>query len=381
MLPSRRRCRTLGADPPPAAIRPPPAARRLPAALAACCITAAGRFVGGQCQAAGMGRLSSFDTVALANLLRHQHSIIRRDQAIACGLSETALRHRLRADGPWQTLLPGVYLVGRAALASRQRAAAAFLYASRPIAITGPAALAWHGIGRRYGSGAEPCVGPEYVDVLVEHRSRRRDVGFARLHRTCVVPNVAFRDGSICFAPPARAVADAARFSGDIADVRAVVAAGVQQRKVQVWQLAEELSQGPARGSARLRAALAEVADGVRSVAEADLRDLIKRERLPMPVFNPRLFVGEEFLATPDAWWPDAGVAVEVDSREWHLSPADWEHTMARHARMSAFGIIVLHYPPSRIRAKRREVAGQIRSALDAAGDRRFPQVRALPAR
>jgi hypothetical protein len=339
-----------------------------------------------------MGRLSSFDTVALANLLRQQHSIIRRDQAIACGLSETALRHRLRADGPWQTLLPGVYLVGRAAAAQRQRAAAAFLYASRPIAITGPAALAWHGIrwqhssgrqhgsGRQYGSGTERGVGAEYVDVLVEHRSRRRDAGFARLHRTCVAPNVAFRDGSICFAPPARAVADAARFSADIADVRAVVAAGVQQRKVQVWQLAEELGQGPTRGSARLRAVLAEVADGVRSVAEADLRDLIKRERLPMPVFNPRLFVGEEFLATPDAWWPDAGVAVEVDSREWHLSPADWEHTMARHARMSAFGIIVLHYPPSRIRAKRREVAGQIRSALDAAGDRRFPQVRALAA-
>jgi hypothetical protein len=325
-----------------------------------------------------MGRLSDFDTAELAALLGRQHGIVRREQAIACAMSESALRHRLRADGPWRALLPGVYLVGGGTATSRQRAAAAFLYAGRGIAISGLAALAWHGIETERSVATEQR---NYVDVLVAPQCHRRDAGFARLHRTCVVPNVAFRDGSTCFAPPARAVADAARFSGDIADVRAVVAAGVQQRKVQVWQLAEELSQGPARGSARLRAALAEVADGVRSVAEADLRDLIKRERLPVPVFNPRLFVGEQFLATPDAWWPDAGVAVEVDSREWHFSPADWEHTMARHARMSAFGIIVLHYPPSRIRAKRREVAGQIRSALDAAGDRRFPQVRALPAR
>jgi hypothetical protein len=325
-----------------------------------------------------MGRLSSFDTLELAALVRRQHGIVRRDQAFACAMSEAALRHRIRADGPWQVLLPGVYLVDGGAATPLQRAGAAFLYAGRGIAISGLAALAWHGIETGRSVGTERG---KHVDVLVAPQCHRRDAGFARLHRTCVAPNVAFRDGSICFAPPARAVADAARFSGDIADVRAVVAAGVQQRKVQVWQLAEELDQGPVRGSARLRAVLAEVADGVRSVAEADLRELIKRERLPMPVFNPRLFAGEEFVATPDAWWPDAGVAVEVDSRAWHLAPGDWEHTMARHARMSALGIIVLHYPPSRIRAKRREVAGQIRSALDAAGDRRLPHLRALPAR
>ena len=26
-----------------------------------------------------------------------------------------------------------------------------------------------------------------------------------------------------------------------------------------------------------------------------------------MPMFNPRLFVGQDFLAVPDCWWPDAG--------------------------------------------------------------------------
>jgi hypothetical protein len=63
------------------------------------------------------------------------------------------------------------------------------------------------------------------------------------------------------------------------------------------------------------------------------LHALIKRAGLPMPLFSARLFAGQDFLAVPDCWWPDAGVAAEVDSREWHLSPRDWENTLARPAR------------------------------------------------
>ena len=129
---------------------------------------------------------------------------------------------------------------------------------------------------------------------------------------------------------------------------------------------AEEVRDGPVRGLALLRQALTEVSAGIRSPAEGDMKDLIKWARLPTPMFNPRLFLGRAFLASPDCWWPESGVAVEVDSRAWHLSPADWEKTQARHARMSAAGLIVLHFPPRRIRAQRSEVAAQIRSALAA---------------
>jgi very-short-patch-repair endonuclease len=81
-------------------------------------------------------------------------------------------------------------------------------------------------------------------------------------------------------------------------------------------------------------------------------------------MFNPRLFVGDEFLAVADAWWPDAGVAAEVDSREWHLSPDDWAATLARHARMGRHGIVVLHFTPGQIRTKPEQVVTDIRSAL-----------------
>jgi hypothetical protein len=243
-------------------------------------------------------------------ILREQHSVIDYHQASGCNMSEKAVRYRTRPGEPWQMVLPGVYVTHSGLLSTSQRAMAAWRYAGSAIAITGQAAVV------RYGIPAKPT---EFVDVLVPLTCRRKDAGFARLHRTSVMPEIGSRAG---------------------------------------------LAVGPVRGSARLRQALAEVADGVRSAAEGDLRMLIRKARLPVPVFNPWLLAGTEFLASPDAWWPEYGVAAEVDSRAWHLSPADWEKTMARHARMTAPGTLVLHFPPRRLRTAERAVASEIRSAL-----------------
>jgi hypothetical protein len=287
-------------------------------------------------------------------------------------MSEEALRHRLRHGGPWQALLPGVYLATTGSPTRPQRLMAAQLYAGPDSVITGPAALALHNI-----RAPQTLI----VDVLIPHERRRRTYGFVRVHRTARMPNVVLWAGQVGYVPLARAVADTARGLRDVSEVRAVVADGVQRRRVHVSQLADELARGPVQGSAGFRQVLAEVGDGVRSAAEGDLRTLVKRERIPDPMYNPRLYAGGSFIAEPDAWWPDAGVAGEIESREGHLSPQDWERTLARDARMSAYGIIVLHFPPQRLRAEPQVVAAEIRSAL-AAGRSRGPlDIRALPAR
>lgn len=318
-----------------------------------------------------MPRISSFDTDALARTLAQQHAIIGRGQAVACGLTVKAVQHRIRTDGPWQVIVPGVYLAGRGVLTTKQRAMAAWEHAGRAIAITGPSAVLWHRL---------PGRGSEYVDVLVPHDCRRVNAGFVRIHRTSVMPQVLYTDGKIHYVDPARAIADAVRAMADLSDVRALVAAGVQRGRVELWQLTRELSAGPTRGSALFRRALTEVAAGARSAAEADLLTLIRAAKLPEPLYNPRLYVGEEFLASPDAWWPEFGVAVEVDSRAWHLLPADWERTLERHARMTAQGILVLHFPPGRLRSARRDVIAQIRSALARSGGP-LPHIRTVPRR
>jgi hypothetical protein len=180
---------------------------------------------------------------------------------------------------------------------------------------------------------------------------------------------------------PARAAADAVRGMTSLRDVRVVVADAVQRDKCTTKTLAAELSQGPNKGSALFREALADVADGIRSAAEGDLRDLLASSGLPMPLFNPWLYDEHgNFVARPDAWWPAHGIAVEVDSREWHTSPEDHAKTLARGRRMARYQIVVLRFTPGQIRSQPAEVITDIKAALDGAHGRPLTKLKTIPA-
>jgi hypothetical protein len=269
-------------------------------------------------------------------------------------------------------VLPGLYVLGGGELTAAQREIAAVLYAGSGCAVTGHAALRRRGVRVPHS---------DLVDVLIPASVKRQSVSFVQLHRTYSMPDGVREIGGVPYAPAARAVADAVRGRADRRSVTALVADAVQHGACTVTELAAELRSGPRQGSTALRAALAEVADGIASVAEGDLRKLIKKGNLPEPMYNPRLFIGTRFLAQPDAWWPGAGVAAEVDSREWHLSPDGWERTLARHAKMTAHGILVLHFPPRRIRSEPMAVIEDIRKALAAGRGRGPQQIRAVRAR
>ena len=188
----------------------------------------------------------------------------------------------------------------------------------------------------------------------------------ARIHRTKRMPERLFVTGEIRFAKVPRAVADAARILTRFDDVRHVVCEAVQRRACTVAELTEELEAGPVKGSALFREALAEIGDGVRSVAEADFRRLILRSGLPRPVFNAQLFDADGiFIATVDAWWQEAGVAAEVDSRAYHLAAADQDRTTGRHDRLAAHGILTLHFPPKRIKTDAPGIVSELQSAID----------------
>jgi very-short-patch-repair endonuclease len=286
-------------------------------------------------------------------------------------MTQAALVHRLRRGGPWRKLLPGVYLAATGAATRDQADMAALLYAGPSSVLTGAAALRHHRV-----RGVEPKI----IDVLVPLRTRRQSIAFVRVHHSGRMPEQVCVIGEIRFAMVARAVADAARAVGGLREARSVVASAVQQGRCPIALLATELEQGPIRGSASLRSALAEVAEGIRSVAEGDCRDLLRRAKLPQPMFNAQLLDGNTLIAIVDCWWEEAGVAAEVDSREWHFSPAEWERTLQRHAALSAYGVIVLHFTPHQIKTQPEEVIKTIKSAL-AEGRLRAPlRIRAIPA-
>lgn len=308
--------------------------------------------------------------LGLSHTLKRQNSILTRQQALEADIHPNVLHRRVQPGGQWQELLPGVYLTATGTPTGDQRDLAAVLYAGRGGTVTGPAALARHRMRNR----------PEVVDVLIPATRHRQSTGFVVVHRTRRLPPNVCYEGPIQFVLPARAVADAARDLHDLGEVRAIVAGAVQGRRCTIEQLERELRDGPVHGSALFRAALSEVMQGARSGPEGMLLRLLRRARLPKAEMNARLYVGNELIARPDAWWPEFGVAVEVDSREWHLSPADWEDTMRRHARMTALGILVLHFSPRQIRDEPREVAATIRAAIQQRRGHSPLAIRTLPA-
>jgi hypothetical protein len=309
---------------------------------------------------------------SLDQLLLEQLGVIARHQVPAAGITAGALRHRLRPGGPWRTLLPGVYMAMSGTATPLQQEMAALLYAGEGSLVTGQAALRCH----RIATGE-----PDLVDVLVPVTRQRHDVEFVRMRRTRRMPERIWERGPIRYVPPARAVADTVHSLSSLRDVRAIVASAVQRRACLIRDLAAELDEGPRPGSALFRMALGDVADGIRSTAEADLKDLLIKAKIPMPLFNPSLYDADgTFIARPDAWWPELGIAIEVDSREWHLSPEDHEKTLTRGRRMGWYQIIVMRFTPRQLRSEAAAVAEEIRRTLAGAQGRPSLNLRTVPA-
>jgi hypothetical protein len=310
---------------------------------------------------------------ALSKLLKLQHLVLTRTQALDQGVTEQRLRSLIQSGGKWQRLLPGVYLTVTGTPTLDQLDMAALLYAGPSSVLTGTAALRWHRMRAGQQQGRT-------VDVLVPASRQRQNLDFVAIHRTHKTPELVCYQGPVNFALAARSVADAVRQANDLPSSRAVVAGAVQSNLCTIDQLNDELKRGAPRGSALLRRVLAEVADGARSVSEAEFMDLIKRSDLPRPIFNACLYLDGELIAIADVWWPEAGVAAECDSKEWHLSPEDWEKTMRRHDRLTSLGILVLHFSPNQIKHEQLKVLAAIRTTLRNRQGHPVPPITTKPA-
>jgi hypothetical protein len=320
--------------------------------------------------------LTMTDPVALQELIRQQDSVVSRAQALRAGLSRHAIGYRLRDGGPWRVLLPAVYLALPGAPTQAQWETAAVLYGGPYAMITGAAAL------RFYEFGQIPRRDGDVVDLLIPARFQRASTGCVRVHRTSHMPPMWAKGPSARrYAFPARAVVDTARWLNDLREVRALVGDAVQNRHCAIAQLADELRVGGTPNGALLRKVIAEATDGVRSAPEAELRDLIIKACMPLPLFNPRLYLPSgKFIACPDAWWPDAGVAIEVDSRRWHLAPDDWERTKSRHSDLGQYGIVTLHVTPHQLRTAAAPFLGKAANAYKAGITRPRLNILTLPA-
>lgn len=252
-------------------------------------------------------------------------------------------------------MLPAVYLALTGTPTIPQRHMAAQLYGGPRSVITGTAAI------RTRRLRVPPS---DRVDILIPWPVKRQSVGYACVHRTRYMPAF-YRIGQVRYADTARAVTDAAHWFTNLDDVRAVVAEAVQKQACSIAELGIELARSANGDSSRLRTALSEVRNGVRSAAEAQFRERIMRSDLPVPQFNVYLRAADgTSIGEVDAWWADAGVAVEIDSQEYHFYRDGWLKTDAKHGRMLKHDIKPHHFAPSRVANDWPEVYAELKASI-----------------
>ncbi|MEP7053784.1 MAG: DUF559 domain-containing protein [Actinomycetota bacterium] len=136
-------------------------------------------------------------------------------------------------------------------------------------------------------------------------------------------------------------------------DIRALAADVVQRGITTPRRLATELARRPSLpGVGTLGEVLVAVGDGARSVLEIELRARLLASTLPAALANKSVAGASGRVYWVDNLWPDARLIVEVDGREWHLSPERWEHDLDRMADLTAAGFTLVRFTANAIRRR-----------------------------
>jgi hypothetical protein len=285
-----------------------------------------------------------------------QDGLLRRDQVLAAGLTDAALRWRIRPGGPWQPVLPALYATFTGQLSQRQLHRAALLHGGPGAQLTAATASRLHGF--RY---APPDQG--MIDVLVDARASVRSSGFVLVTHTTALPAPWWLDG-LPVSPVDRAVIDASRHLRTLRDVRALLCESVQRRRTTVARLDDRLSSGHSAGSALARRVIADLYAECGSAPECEMRDLFMRSRVLHGLeFNQPVVQDGVFLGVPDAQVRRLRLAFEADSREHHEVGDDFEGTMRRRAGFCGAGWLIVPFSPRRIRDDPAGVLGDAEGA------------------
>ncbi|MER5384122.1 hypothetical protein ABT040_28260 [Streptomyces sp. NPDC002688] len=330
--------------------------------------------------------------------LRHLSHVRRRvltaAQLRGQGVTGADVNERCRPGGPWQRILPGVFLLHPGPSTAEERVHAALLYAARSNApaparavhipvqpgaedphaaqpyadalITGLAALALHGF-----TSAAPLLSLDTIDVLVPRMRRLRSTGCVRIVRTPSLPAPAFVTGVPVAAVP-RALADAVAELTDAGAVHQLLTEAVRDGYCEPASVVKELTAARLLGRPHVMGAVDSLKAEGRAIAETHLYRMVHEHGLPDPVWNVDLRLpGGPHLGGLDAYWPEQAVAVELDIRTPRQDKdAVWAEYARKREYLERLGITVVHITPRKLRAAMEQQAAVVRTALMASNDR-----------
>ena len=275
--------------------------------------------------------------LALA-LAAKQHGVLSRDQLLAAGVSRETLRWRIGRD--WRLVLPGVYALQTGLPSQEQRLVAAQL-------VAGERLLAGGNHGRRparldvmLARAADPFARTEATAVAAGRLGRRR--------RHVPARRTSRRAGPLRLGCLPRAVVDAAAQVPEERRARALMIEAVQRRLVRLDDLEHWVD---ARGTPRLRAAATPAGRGCRRslvgprVGSARAHPHLERPAGADGQSDPP-GPGGEPLTSPDVWFDDVGMAVLVQSRQFHSEGLDWDATVVAGSDLSAARVVVVGVTP-----------------------------------
>ncbi len=280
------------------------------------------------------------DFAALDDLLKGCERVVRHSELKELGVPSSTIMSRIAPNGPWQRLLPGVLAAHRGIPTRRERILAAHKYAGEDSVLTGAPALVEYGVAAARKASTRP-------HMLVPHECRRTSHGFVVIERTRRLP-VPRKRGLLRIAPLPRAVVDACRRKQNLDNVREIVAEVVQDGRCTVAEIVAAVRLAARQRTALARAVLREVEAGIRSVAEAKVRSALLARGVDDLEWNVDLFTRDgEFVGRPDAYCRRTGVALQVDSMQWHLRPKRYRRTQQRQRGLTVWGIFVLPWSPA----------------------------------
>jgi very-short-patch-repair endonuclease len=257
-----------------------------------------------------------------------QQGVIRRDQALAAGLSRARIDDLVRRRR-WRRVHPSVFLVGTAPITTAGRVHAAWLWAGERAAVAGPAAAWWWGL-------APP---PDRITLIVPPPSRRAARPGVTIVRGRVDPKDLDVRNWVRVTTVPRTCLDLARLGEpDRLD------AALRMRRTDAARLEASLERSRGRrGQALARLAVDDVAANPWGFSERLLHRRLRDAGVTGWTANPpvRLRHGVRY---PDIALEDIRLAIEMDGRQFHGDPRSFEADRERNNDFVEAGWTVLHF-------------------------------------
>lgn len=304
----------------------------------------------------GVVRTSSIDRI-----LRRQHGVISRTQAVEAGLSENQIQHRIQS-GSWLRLTSGVYAPAASTPSWERQLNAALL--GHPEGIVAGLSAA-HLLGFSNIRRGRP-------EILLPFEGNARSA-IARVIRSRHFAMVARRtvEGWECSSPAETVLTLSLRWP--YAKLERLIDDGLAQGLLAIHDfnpILDRLTFARQPGLKALRAIVGARSSDAYQPPTSELERLLFRllDHPQLPHYTRQLPIRYESLAaTVDAYNEDWAMIVEGDGRRWHTRKADFELDRQRDNAAVAAGLVVVRFTWKDLRY---DPAGCLKTLIEA-GKRR----------